>query len=142
MNGKVQRGRSTCTLNPLAAKKSHASATKRCTRCGTSRPLDEFPAMKRMRDGRSSWCRPCAALANRRWRAENPDYVAQANASRRITHPPKPCHGCGLEFVPVRVDSRFCCPDCYLGWRANGGTLSPAGAVAHVRRYHPGAPMT
>jgi hypothetical protein len=34
---------------------------KRCTKCGLSKPLDDFPANKLTKDGRGSWCKSCVA---------------------------------------------------------------------------------
>ena len=32
---------------------------KLCTRCKVSKPHADFPAKKRARDGKASWCRAC-----------------------------------------------------------------------------------
>jgi len=32
---------------------------KRCPRCGETKPLDQFSEVKRRRDGRDNYCKPC-----------------------------------------------------------------------------------
>ena len=39
---------------------------KRCTRCGTEKPLNEFPPVRRGEPKLQSWCRACFAEANAR----------------------------------------------------------------------------
>lgn len=43
--------------------------TKRCTKCGEVKALEEYPPDKRARDGRQSWCHVCKAKRKRerRW---------------------------------------------------------------------------
>jgi 5-methylcytosine-specific restriction endonuclease McrA len=38
---------------------------KACTRCGVSRPLEEFPVRKSSKDGRGYWCTPCKREADK-----------------------------------------------------------------------------
>ena len=56
---------------------------------------------------------PCRKIANRRLAGESyhrrKDEIA---ARRRITRPPRACGVCSSEFVPRRVDSRFCSAKC------------------------------
>lgn len=47
---------------------------KRCRHCETQKPVTDFPANRRTKDGLSSWCRSCHYEATRRWKAEHPDY--------------------------------------------------------------------
>jgi hypothetical protein len=108
---------------------------KRCASCHRVAPLQEFPPNPRTRDRRSSWCRTCATESTRRWRASNPDYVEAYNQARRVRHSPRSCVGCGLEFVPVRVDSRHCCSACRRHQRANS-MYSPESAAWHRATYH------
>jgi hypothetical protein len=69
---------------------------KTCTKCGETKPLDQFPRAARNRDGIDSWCRACHTEASRhhrqanrartneatrRWRQENPE--RQREASRQ-----------------------------------------------------------
>jgi transposase len=41
------------------------TATKRCTGCGQSKPVDEFAFRNRGKARRQSWCRVCVAAYNR-----------------------------------------------------------------------------
>jgi len=34
---------------------------KQCTKCGTSKPLELFPANKNAKDGKGSWCKACVS---------------------------------------------------------------------------------
>jgi len=36
-----------------------ACPMKRCTKCGATKPLNDFPANKLTRDGKGSWCKAC-----------------------------------------------------------------------------------
>lgn len=61
--------------------------TKCCTKCGEEKGLDEFREEKRMKDGRSSWCRECYRSHNRerearRW-ASDPGFREKKNAYER-----------------------------------------------------------
>jgi len=48
---------------------------KQCSKCGSEKPLEEFPPRKTSRDGRHGWCRPCYRAyytgAAQRWREAN-----------------------------------------------------------------------
>jgi hypothetical protein len=48
-------------------------ATKRCTRCGTDKPIDEFGFKYRELGIRQSWCKPCYVEYKRLWYLENRD---------------------------------------------------------------------
>jgi hypothetical protein len=43
-------------------------AEKRCSKCGETKPLAEFPPDRRARDGRSSLCRACQNEVKRQYR--------------------------------------------------------------------------
>lgn len=51
---------------------------KDCSRCGVTKPLEDFGLDTRMKSGRRSWCRPCA----RTYQQER--YYAQPEAHRAI----------------------------------------------------------
>jgi hypothetical protein len=36
-----------------------AEETKACRKCGEVKPVADFPENRKLRDGRSSWCRSC-----------------------------------------------------------------------------------
>lgn len=48
---------------------------KTCRKCNEDKPLEEYPVQKKMRDGRSSWCKQCATSATRDWQVRNKDKV-------------------------------------------------------------------
>ena len=81
---------------------------KTCTRCGETKPLDQFPPVRRSEPEKlQTWCRACFSVANKRNYWKDPDSVrsrvARNSARRRaesqrnaieylITHP---CIDCG-----------------------------------------------
>lgn len=44
-------------------------AEKRCSKCGETKPLEDFYRKARMTDGRDSWCKECKRTAQREWNA-------------------------------------------------------------------------
>lgn len=46
---------------------------KNCTKCGDSKPLEDFSNRKAAKDGKRSQCKMCDRAATRDWRDENPD---------------------------------------------------------------------
>lgn len=62
---------------------------KRCVDCRQVKPIEDFSASgAKSKGGKSSYCRPCAAVRMARWRAANPD-LTQA-AQRRHNEKRKP----------------------------------------------------
>lgn len=66
---------------------------KRCTKCGVVKPLDQFYAMRGMRDGHRNDCIECNLAARSARHAENPEPArerarrwAAENAGRRATY--------------------------------------------------------
>ena len=47
-------------------------SSKTCKDCGTEKPLDEFYANKKRKDGRATYCMPCANARSAAWRKNNP----------------------------------------------------------------------
>jgi hypothetical protein len=86
---------------------------KRCTSCGSDKPLEGFPPAKQTSDGRSSWCRVCVNASVRTWRERNPEKVA--GYYRPVVHDARECVECGESFVPRRSDALVCCQLCR--WR-------------------------
>lgn len=68
--------------------------TKRCYRCGETKPASEFYNNRGHRDGLSAACRPCTkAEAHERWRAKHPEpppYVAPTEKACTKCHVVKP----------------------------------------------------
>lgn len=96
--------------------------TKRCTKCGEVKPLEEFSPRKDRRNGRQSRCRVCKARHDREryWEKQGvpPEewprlhQEAEARAARRNSIPAgfKACSRCGeakpLEEFPPHPDAR------------------------------------
>lgn len=51
--------------------------TKRCNRCGETKPLDSFHRMSASPDGRQYKCKPCGNAIGRAWEAKNIDRVRE-----------------------------------------------------------------
>lgn len=73
---------------------------KRCTKCGSTKPLDDFYRMAGMRDGHRNECKACNLAAQaarnranpqrnrdrvRQWQREHPDRVAEKAAEYRAS---------------------------------------------------------
>lgn len=52
-----------------------SNGSKRCSRCGEVKTLDEFSRDRSARDGLQSACKECRRLIVQKWRQENPDKV-------------------------------------------------------------------
>ena len=59
------------------------SSTKRCTKCGETKSLDEFHRNRSKPLGRHSYCRSCQREYNRTWREANQDRQREHNRRRR-----------------------------------------------------------
>lgn len=53
----------------------NSSNGKNCLHCSEYKPYDEYHSNKEMRDGRSSYCKPCASERAKAWRQNNKDRV-------------------------------------------------------------------
>ena len=62
------------------------AVSKRCAKCGETKPVSEFRANRRMRDGVSSWCADCHNAARRRWRQEQRALALEGLEARRVAH--------------------------------------------------------
>jgi hypothetical protein len=96
---------------------------RRCGRCGTSKPRDDFAWRRRARGQRDNYCRPCrAAYKQEHYAANRGRYVARAQARKRAAAAERaarlieffashPCTDCGesdplvLEFDHQRDKS-------------------------------------
>lgn len=56
---------------------------KRCTRCGETKPLEEFGRDRRKRDGRASRCRACQAEYLRAYRKANREAIRERERAYR-----------------------------------------------------------
>lgn len=94
-----------------------APDTKRCCRCGETKPATDYHQKADAHDGLQSACKACAAVTSRAWRAAH-----AAPAKPRPSMPalaPKVCPCCGVTFGPHRGESRSnyalriaCCRSC------------------------------
>lgn len=50
--------------------------TKRCPRCGETKPLEDFPPNRTKASGRHSYCRPCMNAYHRAWDRAHPEHGA------------------------------------------------------------------
>lgn len=50
---------------------------KRCTKCGETKPLDQFHRRKDSPDGRRARCKECHNARTAAWRKANPDYMVE-----------------------------------------------------------------
>lgn len=69
-------------------------AAKTCKDCGAEKPIMEFYANRKMRDGRGSRCKECTRQRNREYREANPDKVRQWSAAKRARDPEKHRENC------------------------------------------------
>ena len=61
------------------------TATKTCSKCRQTKPLESFNRRSAVKDGRQSQCRTCSAERKQKWDEENRDHrrnYQQANKSR------------------------------------------------------------
>ena len=56
---------------------------KTCTKCGETKPLDDFHRHRSSADGRKARCRECRAEDKRRYREENRDKIAETDRRYR-----------------------------------------------------------
>lgn len=51
------------------------TSTKRCSKCGEWKELDEFHNNSGRPDGKAYWCKVCQLASNERWKKSNPEAV-------------------------------------------------------------------
>lgn len=95
----------------------NSTHAKRCTKCGSVKPLEEFPARRGVKDGRKPRCKTCHNAANREARERNPEVSRAASKRWRDANPDR---------VRARVDA----------WRARNPDR-PASLVAAWRKANP-----
>ncbi len=109
-----ESGSTSLTLNsmeglPVAVSvTAHAvtSTNKRCPRCKTTKPLDDFYVTKSRKNG-SSWCRVCTTKSRRLYKASTPkeDYKIVAAAVLKGLKP-SVCPDCGKDTESHRMRGR------------------------------------
>lgn len=60
--------------------------SKTCTKCGETKPLEDYHRDKKRKDGRVSDCKSCACAKTRRWNSENRDRKREADANYRANN--------------------------------------------------------
>ena len=108
-------------------------AEKRCAKCGTVEPVEEFPIRRASADDRSHWGRTCHAVANREYRrchgdrqrssTEGPDPAEGVPDVRAAVHPGPE----GPELLPPMVP----------GAPISDPDLEPTGPASAVTRAAP-----
>lgn len=53
--------------------------TKTCTKCGTTKPLNDYHNNKSRKDGKNNRCKECQLAATNAWRKANPERVRTYN---------------------------------------------------------------
>jgi hypothetical protein len=62
------------------------TGTKRCTKCGETKPALAFPARPENSDGMHSWCRECCNADDARRRRRNQQFGARKTVRARVRH--------------------------------------------------------
>lgn len=94
-------------------------STKRCSKCGEDKPLEEFYADHSMKDGLWSSCKVCVRLRKRAYRHANPDLVRRQKWEHKL------CSTYGLaveEFAWRLYRQSFHCQICTRRLEANRDT--------------------
>ena len=60
--------------------------TKRCTKCGITKPLSDFNKHKTCRYGVRSQCKACDVAYSDKWKAENPEAARKHRSKNHQTH--------------------------------------------------------
>ncbi|GAC1529546.1 MAG: hypothetical protein NVS3B1_21330 [Marmoricola sp.] len=68
---------------------------KKCTKCQTVKPLEDFHLLKTMRDGRASWCKACAGASANRLMREMRERVVRELGGVCVAE------GCGITDVRI-----------------------------------------
>lgn len=74
------------TTYPSAPVDSGTVDEKTCTKCGETKPLDEFHRDRRNKDGKVGQCKPCACARSRAWAASNKGRKRAADKRYREAH--------------------------------------------------------
>lgn len=72
------------TLGSVARKGHFVMTSKRCTKCGKIKPLNEFRRRRKVRDGRASWCKICCANYDQAYHQKHKSQRAANNRAYRI----------------------------------------------------------
>jgi hypothetical protein len=118
--------------------------TKRCYRCGKTKPASEFYNNRGHRDGLSAACRPCTLTeAHERWRKKHPEpppYVAPTEKACTVCGVVKPLdqfHRNKNSRDGRKSDCAACCTAAALKWNNEHPDYHRAKAREYHQR-HPG----
>jgi hypothetical protein len=107
------------------------SDAKTCAKCEAEKPLAEFCAMAKAKDGRHPWCRSCRSSYNKTWAKARPGYSAAHVRTMRVRHPEQ-------QQARQKIHQ-----DVKMGRRPRVSTLpcvdcgEPAARYDHARGYAP-----
>ena len=106
-------------LDLLEAPSTYGEAVRRCSRCGETRPLAEFPVKKKTTGLRRVWCRTCCrAYGREHYQRNKPVYLNKASRRNALVRKSgreqlieylraHPCVGCGqTEITLLDFDHR------------------------------------
>jgi hypothetical protein len=60
---------------------------KLCSKCGETKPLEDFHRQKASKDGRGAYCKSCNRKATKAWEVSNPERSAARNRAWREANP-------------------------------------------------------
>ncbi len=63
------------------------NATKRCTKCGESKPVTGFAKCASLPDGKQKWCKSCASAGQADWYKRNRESYLKKCADRKARNP-------------------------------------------------------
>src|SRR4051794_25371241 len=83
---------------------------KTCSRCGGTKPLEEFHLKGRGPDGRQGWCKTCRKVYDHNYFAATRELRVEQKEARRAEIrawvrelKERPCADCGRRFHPVAM---------------------------------------
>ena len=104
---------------------------KTCTKCGKSKPREDFYAHKLTRDRFRAECKLCWRTATAAWKAANPERQARAAALWAKANPDK----CRAKQVRYRAANLEIVKARYDAWRKTYPEKAKAAGANWVRRY-------
>lgn len=88
-----------------------------CSRCGTTRPQDQFAKDRTKATGRKSWCKDCDNARCKRYYHDSGHVLAKARYAKAkpqtpTVRAPRPCRTCGHLFTPTSANNQQCSDEC------------------------------